>query len=168
MIRQFTYVHGVVEISLLSGKIQSAATVFHTLSRRRQQQQNPNHQKRFLYPAHKIHNGLQNGPLAWAYRPKSPLYGLSLRKSPIKNHTTLFQVGSGRQPDQTQLDSTKSNKIGKILMEFFTPDMDIRQSMILLIILKLRCRVLEDKNWTWWPVRYEDLVAIQSKLSLVN
>lgn len=44
--------------------------------------------------------------------------------------------------------------IDNILMEFFTPDMVIRQSMI--------------KNWTWWPVRYEDLVAIQSKLFLVN
>ena len=59
MVRQFAYVHEVAGISLLSGeKIQSAATVFHTLSRRRQQQ-NPNHQNRFLYPAHKIHNELQ-------------------------------------------------------------------------------------------------------------
>lgn len=58
--------------------------------------------------------------------------------------------------------------IDNILMAFFTPDMVIRQSMILLIILKLCCCVLEDKNWTWWPVRYEDLVAIQSKLFLVN
>ena len=39
-------------------KIQSAAIIFHTLSRQ-QQQQNPNHQNRFLYPAHKIHNKLQ-------------------------------------------------------------------------------------------------------------
>ena len=39
-------------------KIQSAATIFHTLSRQ-QQQQNPNHQNWFLYPAHKIHNKLQ-------------------------------------------------------------------------------------------------------------
>ena len=28
---------------------------------------------------------------AWAYRPKSPLHGLSLSKSPIKNHSTLFE-----------------------------------------------------------------------------
>ena len=38
-------------------KIQSAATVF-LVSQERQQQQNPNHQKRFLHPTHKIHNGL--------------------------------------------------------------------------------------------------------------
>ena len=31
---------------------------------------------------------------AWAYWPKPPLYGLNLRKSPIKNHTTLFRVES--------------------------------------------------------------------------
>ena len=38
VVRQFAYVHGVTEISLLSRKkIQSAATVFHTLSRRQQQ-----------------------------------------------------------------------------------------------------------------------------------
>ena len=36
------------------GEIQSAATMFHSLSRRRQQQQNPNHQKWFLYPARRL------------------------------------------------------------------------------------------------------------------
>ena len=46
----------------------------------------------------------------WAYRPKPPLYELNVRKSPIKNHATLFRVGSGRQPDQTQLGSIKLNK----------------------------------------------------------
>ena len=60
VVRQFAYVHGVAGISLLSRKIQSAATVFHTLSRR-QQQQNPNHKKWFLHHTHRIHNGLQNG-----------------------------------------------------------------------------------------------------------
>ena len=39
------------------GNIQSAATVF-LVSQERQQQQNPNHQKRFLHPTHKIHSGL--------------------------------------------------------------------------------------------------------------
>ena len=62
VIRQFVYVYGVAGISLLSRKIQSAATLFQSL-KRRQQQQNPNHQNRFLlHPAHKIHNGLQNRP----------------------------------------------------------------------------------------------------------
>ena len=31
-------------------------------------------------------------------------------QSSVENHTTLFQVLSGRQPDQTQLDSIKPNK----------------------------------------------------------
>ena len=62
MVRQFAYIHGIAEISLLSRKIQSAATLFQSL-KRRQQQQNPNHQNRFLlHPVQKIHNGLQNGP----------------------------------------------------------------------------------------------------------
>ena len=61
MVRQFAYIHGIAEISLLSRKIQSAATMFQSLKRRRQQQ-NPNHQNQFLYPVHRIHNGLQNGP----------------------------------------------------------------------------------------------------------
>ena len=75
------------DFTIIREKIQSAATVFHILSRR-QQPQNPNHQKRFLYPAHIIHNGLQK-----LGQPKPPFYGLSLRKSPIKNHATFFQVG---------------------------------------------------------------------------
>ena len=47
------------------------------------------------------------GALAWACRLKPLLHGLNLRKSPIKNHTTLFK--SGVKLDQTKLDSTKPN-----------------------------------------------------------
>ena len=82
----------------------------------------------FLHPTHKIHNGQQNGPKiqvrqysvfsprpprglsmsasAWAFRPKPPLYGLNLRKSPIKNYATLFgscQVGSSTGSNITRL-----------------------------------------------------------------
>ena len=35
--------------------------------------------------------GLSMSTPAWAYRPKPPLHGLSLQKSPIKNHTILFK-----------------------------------------------------------------------------
>ena len=60
------------------------------------QQQNPNHQKRFLYLAHKIHNELQNGlkmsASAWACRPKPPLHGLNLNKSPIKKPCNIIKV----------------------------------------------------------------------------
>ena len=83
------------DFTIIREKLQSAATVFHSLK-------NDNNnktliiKKRFLYPAHSIHNGLQNGPKIFRL---GPLHGLSLRKSPIKNHATLFQVGSGRQLD---------------------------------------------------------------------
>ena len=48
--------------------------------------------------------------MALACRPKPPLHGLSLKKSPIKNYATLFWVWLGRQLDQTQLGSTKPSK----------------------------------------------------------
>ena len=89
MIQQFAYVHGVAEISLLSGKkIQNAAVQFFFLK-----------------------------ATTWAYRSKSPLYGLNLKKSLIKNYITLFQVRSSHQPDQIQLDSTKFNKTNSIVYE---------------------------------------------------
>ena len=72
MVQQFAYVHKVIGISLLSGKNKSVATVFHTHSRQQQQQQNPNHQTLFS---------------------EYLLHGLSLSKSLIKNHTTLFGLG---------------------------------------------------------------------------
>ena len=43
-------------------------------------------------------------------RPKPLLYGLSLSKSPIKNHATLFGSGRVVKLDQTKLSSTKPNK----------------------------------------------------------
>ena len=105
------------------------ATVFHTLSKTTTTTKNPNHKNDFFISCtHRIHNGLKNGPKnffrgvaprplkglsmstpTWAYQPKSPLHKLSLKKSPIKYHTTLFQIGSSRQLDQTQLNSTKPN-----------------------------------------------------------
>ena len=61
--------------------------------------------KGLLYPAHRIHNGLQNGPKIFC-RPKSPLHGLSLSKSPI------IWVRLGHQPDQIMPDDDFSwNKI---------------------------------------------------------
>ena len=41
---------------------------------------------------------------------KPPLHRLSLGKSPIKNHVTLFESGRVVKPDQIKLDSTKPNK----------------------------------------------------------
>ena len=64
IIRQFVYVYGVAEISLLSGKNTK-------------------------------------------YWPKLSLHGLSLSKSLIKNHATLFGLGQVVKLDQTKLDSTK-------------------------------------------------------------
>ena len=60
--------------------------------------QNPNHKKKWLlYLAHRIHNGLQNGPKNFC-RPKPLLHGLSLSKSPI------IRVRSSHQPDQIMPD----------------------------------------------------------------
>ena len=46
----------------------------------------------------------------WAYRPKPPLHGLNLSKSPIINHEILFRSSQVIEPDQTKLDFTKPNK----------------------------------------------------------
>ena len=40
---------------------------------------------------------------------KPPLHRLSLSKSPTKKPHNIIRVGSGRQPNQTQLSSTKPN-----------------------------------------------------------
>ena len=98
VVRQFAYIHGFAGISLLSGKIQSAATVF-TLTFKttnKKKKKNPNHQKWFLHPAHRFLH--------------LPLHGLSLSKSPIKKPHNIIRVGLGRQPDQTQLGSTKAQQ----------------------------------------------------------
>ena len=61
--------------------------------------------KRFLYPAYRIHNGLQNGPKFFCW-PKPSLHGLSFSKSPI------IQVRLSHQPDQIMPDDDFSwNKI---------------------------------------------------------
>ena len=63
---------------------------FFSLSKTRQQPKNPNHTIGF-------------------YTQSAPFHGLSLRKSPIKNHTTLFGSGPIVKPNQTKLGSTKPN-----------------------------------------------------------
>ena len=54
--------------------------------------------------------GLSISAPTWACQPKPPLHGLSLSKSPIKNHAILFGSGRVVEPDQTKLSSTKLNK----------------------------------------------------------
>ena len=56
---------------------------------------------------------------AWACRPKPPLHGLSLNKSPIKNHAILFGSGRVVEPNQTKLGSTKPNIAWRFLMPNF-------------------------------------------------
>ena len=72
MVRQFAYVHEIAGISLLLGKNTSAAVQCFSLSR----------------------NDINKTLITKMCLLRPPLYGLSLRKSPIKNRTTLF--GSGR------------------------------------------------------------------------
>ena len=53
--------------------------------------------------------GLSMSAPTWAYQPKPPLHGLSLNKSPIKNHAILFGSSQVVKSDQTKLGSTKPN-----------------------------------------------------------
>ena len=52
---------------------------------------------------------LKNTAMAWAYRPKPPLHGLNLSKSPIINHAILFWSSWVVKPDQTKLGFIKPN-----------------------------------------------------------
>ena len=120
MIRQFAYVHGVAEISLLSGKnIKCNSIVFLSLKKLQPQILITKNYVFYIsrtgftmgyktsqkfFPVALPSNpprGLSISAKTWACWPKPQLHGLSLRKSPIKNHAILFRVGSGRQPDQT-------------------------------------------------------------------
>ena len=65
--------------------------------------ENPDYKRRF-------HNGL-NRPKKISQGHKPPLHGLSLSKSPIKNHATLFGSGQVVKPDQIKLGSIKPNII---------------------------------------------------------
>ena len=102
---QFAYIHKVAWISLLSKKITMCGySVF--LSQKQQQDKTLiTKKKRLLYPAHRIHNGLQNGPKFFC-RPKPPLHGLSLSNS------LIIRVRLGHQSDQIMPDDDFSwNKI---------------------------------------------------------
>ena len=83
MVRQFACVHEVVGISLLSGK-----------------------NTEYKNCGYNLFSLIKNT----ACQPKSPLHGLSLSKSPIKNHATLFGSDRVVKSDQAKLGSTKSNK----------------------------------------------------------
>ena len=74
VVRQFAYVHKVTGISLLSRKKYKVQQYSFSHSQKLQQQ------KTLI-------------TTAWACRPKPLLHGLSLRKSLIKNHATLFGLG---------------------------------------------------------------------------
>ena len=63
------------------------------LSQKQQEDKTLITKKTAFISVHRIHNGLQNGPKIFC-RPKAPLHGLGLSKSPI------IRVKSGHQPDQ--------------------------------------------------------------------
>ena len=96
MVRQFAYVYKVAEISLLSGKnTKSGSTNF--LSLKNQQQETLITKIAFFISYAQ--------DLQWATKRAKiffqlgPIHGLSFRKSPIKNHATIFWVGLGCQLD---------------------------------------------------------------------
>ena len=74
MVRQFTYVHEIAEISLFSGKSTRCGSIVFTLK----QSQTLISKTAVFYLRHK------------AYQPKSSLYGLSVKKSPIKNYNNII------------------------------------------------------------------------------
>ena len=90
MVQQFAYVHGVTEISLLSGKknTKCGRTVFF-FSSQKLHQETLITKTTILYPIHRIYNGLQNEP-------------------------TNFP-----DPDQIQLGSTKPNNKSKMFKPKF-------------------------------------------------
>ena len=114
MVRQFAYVHRVAGISLLLGKkYKVRLQCFHTISRRQQYNKTLITKNSFYILRTWFTMGHKTGQNFFpgvACRPKPSLYGLSLRKSPIKNHATLF--GSGRVVNRIKhkLGSTKPNK----------------------------------------------------------
>ena len=83
VVQQFAYVYGVAGISLLLGK-----------------------NTEYKNCGYNLFSLIKNT----ACRPKPPLHGLSLSKSPLKNHAILFGSGRVVEPDQTKLSSTKLNK----------------------------------------------------------
>jgi len=82
VVRQFAYIHGVTRISLLSGKKYKVRLLF------------------FL--SHKNTTTTQTLITKIAS-------GQVVKKSPIKNHATLFKSSWVIKPDLTKLDSTKPN-----------------------------------------------------------
>ena len=100
------------------GRVQSAATDILSL-KNMATQQNPNYTiafytqngPNFFSRGHcpRPPKGLSMSVPAWAYWPKPLLHGLSLSKSPIKNHVTLFRLGQVVNSDQTKLGSTTPN-----------------------------------------------------------
>ena len=108
MVWQFAYIYSVARISLLlRKKYKCGSTVFLSLKKL--------HQETLITKTTVSISCAQNSQwttkqaknffssTAWAYQPKPPLHGLSLRKSPIKNHATLFQVGSSSRSNTTRL-----------------------------------------------------------------
>ena len=71
--------------------------VFHSQKQQEDKTLITKKKKWLLYPAHRIHNGLQNGLKNFCW-PKPPLHGLSLNKS------LIIWVRLGHQPDQIMPD----------------------------------------------------------------
>ena len=157
MIRQFAYVHGVAGISLLLGKnkeykncgyntvsltLKNAATTSYNLK-------NPNHGKIGLY--------------IWN-RPKPPLHGLSLSKSPIKNHAILFGVGLGRQTEsnKTKLHKTQHNQIS-----VNSNLMGCMHQMLILKVMKIRQGCYESNSYGWIWDRCTRWMAFWGRVAIV-
>ena len=96
MVWQFAYVHGVAVISLLLGKnTKCGSKIFFSLKDLHQETVITKTTISIFYAqdsqwATKRAKTFSRGPTAWAYRPKPPLHGLNLRKSPIKKPCNII------------------------------------------------------------------------------
>ena len=79
VVRQFSYVHGVVEILLFSDKNTRCSSIVISL-KNNIKLRSP--KQRFFYSVHRVHNRLQST--------KPSFHGLNLRKSPIKNRNNII------------------------------------------------------------------------------
>ena len=100
------------DFTIIREKIQSAATVFLVSQERQQQQQQLITKDGFNILCTGFTMGYKTGQKIFpGGRPKPPLHGLSLSKSPIKKSRNIIRVRSDCQLDQTQLGFTKPNTL---------------------------------------------------------
>ena len=94
------------------GKIQSAIVHFFSLKTT----SNPNLQNNGFYI---LHMGFIMSVMAWAYWPKLPVHGLSLRKFPIKDYNNIISNRVINRIKHNQAPQNPTILIGNVLMNCY-------------------------------------------------